>query len=83
MNSMDRKTGVTFNRKKILTCESAICVNCEQIFPPADIKDWVDLNPSNIGQTALCPHCDVDGVIGYNGEVDTNWVANFRKHHFA
>lgn len=80
---MDRKTGVTFNRKKLLLCQQAVCVYCERTFEPSEIKDWVDLNQSNIGQTALCPHCDVDGVIGFSGELDHDWVANFRKHHFA
>jgi hypothetical protein len=80
---MDRKTGVTFNRKKLLDCKLAVCVYCAKIFPPTEINNWVDLNQHNIGQTALCPYCEVDGVIGFNGELDTAWVTNFKKHHFA
>lgn len=80
---MDRKTGVTFNRKKLLLCDQAVCVYCDEIFSPVEIKNWVDLNSSNIGQTALCPHCEVDSVIGFSGELDRDWVVQFRKHHFA
>ncbi|MBP6299107.1 MAG: hypothetical protein KA365_01705 [Arenimonas sp.] len=77
---MDRKTGVTFNRKVLLTCDSAVCVNCEKVFAPAEVIDWTDLNESNIGQTAICPHCQADGIIGFNDELDDKWLFNFRKH---
>ncbi len=41
-----------------------------KIFEPSEITDWVnessekqtDIN--DIGQTALCPHCGIDSVIG-------------------
>jgi hypothetical protein len=35
------------------------CFYCLSIFPPSDILEWIDDN-----QTALCPKCPVDAVIG-------------------
>ena len=41
--------------------DSAICgcFYCLSTFPPSAITDWID-----DGQTALCPFCPVDSVIG-------------------
>ena len=35
------------------------CFYCLRIFSPSEITEWID-----DGQTALCPHCPVDSVIG-------------------
>ena len=35
------------------------CFFCFRTFPPASIKAWIDAS-----QTALCPGCGVDSVIG-------------------
>jgi hypothetical protein len=35
------------------------CFYCLSIFPPVDISEWTD-----DGQTAICPNCPVDSVIG-------------------
>ena len=35
------------------------CFRCGKTFSPAVIEDWVD-----DGQTALCPKCGIDSVIG-------------------
>jgi len=35
------------------------CFYCLCTFAPTEIKEWID-----DGQTALCPHCPVDSVIG-------------------
>ncbi len=35
------------------------CFYCLNTFPPSDIKDWIDG-----GETALCPSCGIDSVIG-------------------
>ena len=35
------------------------CFCCCSMFPPAEIDDWVDGDP-----TALCPRCGIDSVIG-------------------
>ena len=35
------------------------CFSCFRIFRPAEIRTWVDAS-----QTALCPHCGIDTVLG-------------------
>lgn len=35
------------------------CFYCLKTFPPSDIKEWIDR-----GETALCPKCGIDSVIG-------------------
>lgn len=35
------------------------CFYCLKTFPPDAIKEWIDR-----GETALCPNCGIDSVIG-------------------
>ena len=52
------------NNKKELS-ESSICgcFYCMQIFKSNEIEEWID-EDSPKGQTALCPKCGIDSVIG-------------------
>ena len=47
------------HRAEILTRDLCGCFYCSAIFPPAKIVEWIDRD-----QTALCPECPVDAVIG-------------------
>jgi hypothetical protein len=47
------------HRPEILGSESCGCFCCLHIFPPSQITNWTDE-----AQTALCPACGVDAVIG-------------------
>ena len=47
------------------------CCSCLQIFPPDEIVAWAGLDMNNMDdpravndQTALCPHCGSEAVIG-------------------
>ena len=40
------------------------CFYCLTIFGPADITVWVEKDFQKVGQTALCPRCGIDSVIG-------------------
>jgi hypothetical protein len=40
------------------------CFYCRAIHPPSEITEWVDEDPAGGGQTALCPRCGIDSVIG-------------------
>lgn len=40
------------------------CFNCCKTFDPALIDEWVDEDGSGVGQTAMCPFCGIDSVIG-------------------
>jgi len=47
------------HRAEVLASTSAACFYCGRSFPPSSIEEWVDDN-----ETALCPHCGIDSVIG-------------------
>jgi hypothetical protein len=40
------------------------CFHCGAKFRPTEIVEWVDANREGEGQTALCPKCGIDSVIG-------------------
>ena len=52
------------HRDEILNSERCGCFYCETVFPSTDISEWIDEDESGIGQTALCPKCDIDSVFG-------------------
>jgi len=47
------------HRAEILASDLCGCFYCEKTFGPHEIVDWVDDQ-----QTALCPKCGIDSVIG-------------------
>lgn len=47
------------HKEEIESSKKCGCFYCLKIFPPSEIEDWVDR-----GETALCPHCGIDSVIG-------------------
>lgn len=47
------------HRAEILTSGSCGCFYCGRVFAPSAIEEWIDDN-----QTALCPYCGIDSVIG-------------------
>ena len=67
------------HRKTLLVSEYAACYCCMNEFLPVDIDARCD-----DGETALCPFCDLDFVVGFNGKVDREWlcVANREKFHW-
>lgn len=60
------------HRKRLLASEVAVCYFCFTEFPPDSISNWCD--GENQDQTAICPHCGVDAVVGFDGPVDVAWV---------
>lgn len=55
------------------------CFFCFRTFPPASIKAWIDKS-----QTALCPACGVDSVIGSaSHRVDDAFLRKMHGHFFA
>jgi hypothetical protein len=52
-----------FNQREILQSQTCGCFYCLETFKPSEIIDWTDdENPK--GLTAICPHCNIDAVIG-------------------
>ena len=57
-------THATKHSAELLASEICGCFHCQKTFPPAFVTHWVDKNENRIGQTALCPHCGIDAVLG-------------------
>jgi hypothetical protein len=74
-----RTCSMTGHRKALLASDVAVCCYCLADFPPGDVVEWVD---GETGETALCPHCEVDAVVGFNGPVDAAWVAEAHRRGF-
>lgn len=47
------------NREEVEKSSTCHCIACQTSFKPSDIDDYADA-----GDTALCPNCDCDAVIG-------------------
>jgi hypothetical protein len=47
------------HRKLLTTSKICGCFNCLSVFGHAEIHKWIQRN-----DTALCPRCEVDAVIG-------------------
>jgi len=57
-------THCSSHRAEIEASEICGCFYCCETCKPSEIQDWVDENAQGIGQTALCPRCGIDSVIG-------------------
>ena len=60
------------HRNSILKSKVCGCFYCLELFAPNEILDWIDMDKDGIGQTALCPKCGIDAVIGSNDIKDLN-----------
>lgn len=67
---------LSFRNKSVLQSSKACgCFSCTSIFPPALITTWLKENSKNeqdirCGETALCPVCGFDCVIGESADVE-------------
>jgi uncharacterized paraquat-inducible protein A len=47
------------HRDEMVESSLCACFHCEVISKPAAIREWIDAD-----QTALCPRCGIDALIG-------------------
>ena len=57
------------HRESILGSDVCGCLYCLSIFSSSEIEHWVDATEdeadiNETGQTALCPRCGIDSVLG-------------------
>ena len=55
------------NCDEVLASETCGCINCLAVFPPDEIKDWVEddhQHQKKVDRTAICPHCGEAMVLG-------------------
>lgn len=63
----------TNNKQKLKNDVTCGCFYCKKIFKSNEIKDWTD----NSNDTAICPYCGIDSVIGES--VDFTITEEFLK----
>lgn len=51
------------HRNELEQSEICGCFYCLRIFKPSLIEDWIEEESRHI-DTALCPYCNIDSVIG-------------------
>ncbi len=56
---------------------------CTATFLPADVREWTD-GSEGVGQTALCPRCGIDSVIGSASgyPLTAEFLAAMKAHWF-
>jgi hypothetical protein len=59
------------------------CFYCLKTFSPTDIKEWIE--ESSGAETALCPFCGIDSVIGDASgyEVTHDFLSAMQQRWFA
>lgn len=59
------------------------CFYCLRVYPAATIEDWTDA-VAGVGDTALCPACGIDSVIGSASgfPVERWFLAKMRQRWF-
>ena len=67
--------------KNSLTCG---CFYCTSTFSPKAIEEWIDEDDEGIGQTALCPECGIDSVIGDKSgyPITKDFLSEMKRHWF-
>ena len=68
-----------YNRTEIEKDNTCGCFFCLKIFNPKEIEKWCDK-----GQTAICPYCDIDSVIGESSgfPITNEFLEKMKKHFF-
>jgi len=67
-------------RKEVMASEICGCFHCLATFPPGEIEEWLD-----DGQTAMCPKCGIDSVIGSASgfSIDEQFLGSMNQRWFS
>lgn len=73
------------HRAEVLASEKCVCFCCCDSFRPDEILEWTDEDKDRQGQTALCPRCGIDAVIGDKSGVDVsqNFLTRMNQYWFG
>jgi hypothetical protein len=73
------------HRQEILESEQCGCFYCLTVFSPSEIKEWIDTDEHRVGQTALCPKCGIDAVIGSKSSypITKEFLQVMEEHWFS
>ena len=69
------------NKTEIEKSDTCGCFHCKEIFAPSEIKEWIQ---DSKDQTAQCPYCMVDAVIGNASEITISlqFLKEMHKKYF-
>ena len=72
------------HRDEVLSSAQCGCLHCLATFPPSDIVEWIDDDEAGIGQTATCPKCGIDSVLGDKAgfPVTRDFMEKMQHHWF-
>jgi len=72
------------HRQEILRSEMCGCFYCLDIFNASEINEWTD-DKDEVGQTALCPKCGIDSVIGSSSgyPITQEFLQEMKLHWFS
>ena len=78
-NVREAHTHCSKHRTEVLSSESCGCFYCLETFAVSEIEDWTDDS-----QTALCPKCGIDSVIGSAAgfTLTKEFLEKMHKHWF-
>jgi len=70
----------TLHKPEILWSQICGCFYCGSTFEPVDILEWIDDD-----QTALCPRCHIDAVIGDRSgiEITKDFLTEMHNYWFT
>ena len=80
MTPTEAYTHASNHRREIEASTRAGCFYCLAVFPARQVRTWVDG-----GETAICPRCGVDAVLGDKlpGAVKPGFLEKMRTRWFA
>jgi hypothetical protein len=67
------------HRAELESSSSCGCFYCCAIYPPSTITRWIG------GQTAMCPRCNIDSVIGDRSgyPITVEFLTAMQRHWFS
>lgn len=70
------------NKKEIMAGNQCGCFSCKNIFPTYEIRHWIR---DEIGDTALCPYCFLEAVIGEKSgyPITTDFLTAMNEHWYC
>ena len=68
------------HRSELLASKTCGCFFCFQQFPATEITKWIDGN-----QTALCPRCGIDAIVGSSSGfvISDNFLRRMHRAFFV
>jgi hypothetical protein len=72
------------HRREIVSSPTCGCFYCLAVFTPDEVEAWTD-KQDGVGQTALCPHCGIDSVVGSSAgySITTEFLSHMHRHWFG